>query len=111
MRFINKLACRLWGHHEERSARQVCGRKLAVACCFRCGRQTVSSAYEAEEEAGLQPESAYESGQTLVHDLLILAPIAIAFAVAAFVLTSPSTDAAELARMGWADVTGAPAPF
>ena len=73
MRFINKLACRLWDR--------------------------------------LGPEPAYESGQALALNLLVLAPIAIAFAVAVFALTAPSTDASELARMGWADVMGTPAPF
>jgi hypothetical protein len=62
MLFIKTLACRLWDHRLERSERQVCGRKFAVACCSRCGWQTVSSAYEGEEEAGLLPEPAYESG-------------------------------------------------
>ncbi len=73
MRFINKLACRLWDH--------------------------------------LRPEPAYESGQTLALNLLVLAPITIAFAVAVFALTAPSTDASEFVRMGWADVMGTPAPF
>ena len=108
MLFIKTLACRLWDNCLEQSERQVGGRKLAVACCSRCGWQTVRSA---DEEASLVPEPAYESGQTLVTDLLVLAPIAIALAIAVFVLTTPSTDAAEFGRQGWAAVMGTPAPF
>ena len=111
MRFINALLCKFSDHRLQQSERQVGGRKLAVACCSRCGWQTVRSAYEAEEEAGLLTEPTYESGQTLVTDLLVLAPIAIALAIAVFVLTAPSTDAAEFGRQGWAAVMGTPAPY
>ncbi len=111
MLFINALACKLWDHRLQQADRQVGDRKLSVAGCSRCGWQTVTSANEGEEEAGLPPEPAYESGQALVTDLLVLAPIAIALAIAVFVLTTPSTDAAEFGRQGWAAVMGTPAPF
>lgn len=111
MHFINALACKLWDHRLQQADRQVGDRKLAVACCSRCGWQTVTSAYEAGEEACLLPDPACEGGQALVRDLLVLAPIAVAIVIAAFVLTAPSTEAAEFARLGWADITGMAAPF
>ncbi len=42
MRFINKLACTLWGHHLYQQVRQASNSEVIVDCCIRCGGYTIT---------------------------------------------------------------------
>jgi len=44
MRFIDKLACRLWGHHLNQRVRQAGNSEVTVTCCIRCGSYTIRKA-------------------------------------------------------------------
>lgn len=42
LRFVEVLACKLWGHRPQEQVRQAGNLDVAVTACSRCGRYTIT---------------------------------------------------------------------